>query len=189
MAAAWRAAIELADQARSRRESVMQQANTNIVIRNPFGTMDVPEPGDAEVMHYAITATLAGDATDGNAAHWTIRSRNHRPARRHLGEPLERRRRSDHRRRYAGDMEAGPRGGPRHRRTDLSAVRLGRRPTARTDRCRARERQWPDREIHQPDQSRDHAAMDRAAWSIPRGSTDAFRTGGWISGGERNESA
>ena len=48
----------------------MQQANTNIVIRNPFGTMDVPSPGDCEVMHYAITATLAGDAADANAAHW-----------------------------------------------------------------------------------------------------------------------
>ncbi len=48
----------------------MQQANTNIVIRNPFGTMDVPAPGDSEVMHYAITATLAGDAADPNAAHW-----------------------------------------------------------------------------------------------------------------------
>jgi hypothetical protein len=48
----------------------MQQANTNIVIRNPFGTMDVPGPGDAEVMHFAITAALAGDEADGNAADW-----------------------------------------------------------------------------------------------------------------------
>lgn len=48
----------------------MQQANTNLILRNPFGTMDVPEPGDSEVMHYAITATLAGDAADANAEHW-----------------------------------------------------------------------------------------------------------------------
>jgi hypothetical protein len=48
----------------------MQQVNTNIVIRNPFGTMDVPEPGAPEVMHYAITAALAGDAADANAARW-----------------------------------------------------------------------------------------------------------------------
>lgn len=48
----------------------MQQANTNIIIRNPFGTMDVPEPSDSEVMDYAATAMLAGDAGDGNAAHW-----------------------------------------------------------------------------------------------------------------------
>lgn len=48
----------------------MQQANTNIVIRNPFGTMDVPEPGDSEVMNFAITASLAGDAADANAAPW-----------------------------------------------------------------------------------------------------------------------
>jgi hypothetical protein len=48
----------------------MQQANTNIVIRNPFGTMDVPDPGDCDVMHYAITAALAGDVADGNAAQW-----------------------------------------------------------------------------------------------------------------------
>jgi hypothetical protein len=48
----------------------MQQANTNIVIRNPFGTMDVPDPGDCDVMHYAIIAALAGDVADGNAAQW-----------------------------------------------------------------------------------------------------------------------
>ena len=48
----------------------MQQADTNIVIRNPFGTMDVPEPSDSEVMYYAISASLAGDAADGNAAQW-----------------------------------------------------------------------------------------------------------------------
>ncbi|MBR0972049.1 MULTISPECIES: hypothetical protein [Bradyrhizobium] len=48
----------------------MQQANTNVVIRNPFGTMDVPEPNDREVMDYASIAMLAGDAADGNAAHW-----------------------------------------------------------------------------------------------------------------------
>ena len=75
----------------------MQQANTNIVIRNPFGTMDVPAPGDAEVMHYAISASLAGDAADGNAAHWASIPRSP-TTRRRLGEPLERRRRSDHRR-------------------------------------------------------------------------------------------
>lgn len=59
----------------------MQQANTNIIIRNPFGTMDVPEPGDSEVMHYAVSARLAGDAADGNAAHWAAV-----PA---LSDPLE----------------------------------------------------------------------------------------------------
>ncbi|MGY4283479.1 hypothetical protein ACVWXO_002699 [Bradyrhizobium sp. LM2.7] len=48
----------------------MQQAVTHLVIRNPFGTMDVPEPGDSEVMDYAATATLAGDAADDNAAQW-----------------------------------------------------------------------------------------------------------------------
>ena len=48
----------------------MQQANTNIVIRNPFGTMDVPEPNDRDVADYAAIATLAGDAADVNAAAW-----------------------------------------------------------------------------------------------------------------------
>lgn len=48
----------------------MQQANANITIRNPFGTMDVPTPDDRDVMDYAATATPAGDAADGNAAHW-----------------------------------------------------------------------------------------------------------------------
>lgn len=48
----------------------MQQANTNIIIRNPFGTMDVPDPSDSDVMDYAATARLAGDAANVNAAHW-----------------------------------------------------------------------------------------------------------------------
>jgi len=51
-------------------EIVMQQADTNIVIRNPFGTMDVPQPDASEVVDYAAAATLPGDAADGNAAHW-----------------------------------------------------------------------------------------------------------------------
>jgi hypothetical protein len=79
--AAWRAAVELANQDNSRRETVMQQANTNFIIRNPFGTMDVPGPDDSEVKAYAATATLAGDAADGNAAHWSTI-----PA---LSDPLE----------------------------------------------------------------------------------------------------
>lgn len=48
----------------------MQHAITHLVIRNPFGTMDVPSPDDSEVMDYAATATLPGDASDGNAAPW-----------------------------------------------------------------------------------------------------------------------
>lgn len=48
----------------------MQQANTNIIIRNPFGTLDVTEPDGSEVMDYAANAQLAGDAADGNAAQW-----------------------------------------------------------------------------------------------------------------------
>ncbi|MBR0720360.1 hypothetical protein [Bradyrhizobium manausense] len=40
------------------------------IIRNPFGTIDVPEPTDHGVTEYAATATLAGGAADGNAAHW-----------------------------------------------------------------------------------------------------------------------
>lgn len=49
----------------------MQQAITHLVIRNPFGTMDVPGPDDREVMDFAATAALPGDAADGNAADWT----------------------------------------------------------------------------------------------------------------------
>lgn len=48
----------------------MQQAITHLVIRNPFGTMDVPSPDDSEVMDYAAAAMLPGDAADGNAAAW-----------------------------------------------------------------------------------------------------------------------
>jgi len=50
----------------------MQQAITHFVIRNPFGTMDVPAPDDSEVMDYAATATPPGDAADGNASAWAV---------------------------------------------------------------------------------------------------------------------
>lgn len=46
------------------------QQNTALVIRNPFGAMDVPAPDDHEVMQYTATARLAGDAADENAAPW-----------------------------------------------------------------------------------------------------------------------
>jgi hypothetical protein len=49
VAASWRAAIELAGQAYSRQEIAMQTI-THLIIRNPFGTMDVPSPDDSEVM-------------------------------------------------------------------------------------------------------------------------------------------
>jgi len=48
----------------------MQQAITHLVIRNPFGTMDVPSPDDLEVKDYAATASLPGDAADVNAPAW-----------------------------------------------------------------------------------------------------------------------
>lgn len=48
----------------------MSQENTARIIRNPFGTMDVPEPGDQEVTDYAARVTPAGDADDDNAAEW-----------------------------------------------------------------------------------------------------------------------
>ena len=48
----------------------MQETITHLVIRNPFGTMDVPFPDDPEVMDYAATAVLPGDGADGNAAAW-----------------------------------------------------------------------------------------------------------------------
>lgn len=48
----------------------MQQGNTNIVIRNPFGTIDVPGPNGREVVEFAATATLAGGKADVNAASW-----------------------------------------------------------------------------------------------------------------------
>ena len=44
--------------------------NTALNIRNPFGTMDVPEPNDRDVMRYAESATLSGNAGDDNAAAW-----------------------------------------------------------------------------------------------------------------------
>ena len=40
------------------------------IIRNPFGTMDVPEPNATDVTTYAATATLAGEADDSNAGQW-----------------------------------------------------------------------------------------------------------------------
>jgi len=48
----------------------MQQESTRIVIRNPFGTMDVPAPNDRDVMDFAATSTQTGGADDANAARW-----------------------------------------------------------------------------------------------------------------------
>ena len=44
--------------------------NTALKIRNPFGTLDVSEPNDLDVISFAESATLAGSASDGNAAAW-----------------------------------------------------------------------------------------------------------------------
>jgi hypothetical protein len=49
----------------------MQQANTNIVIRNPFGTMDVPDPDGRDVVDFAATAALDGGNDDVNASRWS----------------------------------------------------------------------------------------------------------------------
>lgn len=48
----------------------MQQGNTRVIIRNPFGAMDVPAPNDRDVMDYAATAALIGGADDANATQW-----------------------------------------------------------------------------------------------------------------------
>jgi hypothetical protein len=49
----------------------MQQANTNLVIRNPFGTMDVPDPDGRDVVDFAATAALDGGNDDVNASRWS----------------------------------------------------------------------------------------------------------------------
>ncbi|MGY8665888.1 hypothetical protein Q3C01_26530 [Bradyrhizobium sp. UFLA05-109] len=48
----------------------MPQQATARIIRNPFGTMDVPDAADREVTDYAATVMLAGEADDSNAAQW-----------------------------------------------------------------------------------------------------------------------
>lgn len=48
----------------------MQQANTNIVIRNPFGAMDVPDPDGRDVIDFAAIAALDGGKDDVNAPPW-----------------------------------------------------------------------------------------------------------------------
>jgi hypothetical protein len=40
-------------------------------VRNPFDVMDVPNPGDQEVMDFASGATLSGSADDENAKAWS----------------------------------------------------------------------------------------------------------------------
>ncbi len=39
-------------------------------VRNPFDVMDVPNPGDQEVMDFASGATLSGSTDDENAMAW-----------------------------------------------------------------------------------------------------------------------
>ena len=43
---------------------------TSLIARNPFGTMDVPEPFDADVAAFAAAATLDGSDRDDNATAW-----------------------------------------------------------------------------------------------------------------------
>lgn len=57
----------------------MTQQDTRIIIRNPFGTADVPAPDDSDVTDFAATATLAGGADDVNAAPWAAESRSSDP--------------------------------------------------------------------------------------------------------------
>ncbi|WP_348524899.1 hypothetical protein [Mesorhizobium sp. LNJC399B00] len=45
-------------------------AQPGSTVRNPFGVMDVPNPGDQEVMDFASSATLSGSADDENAEAW-----------------------------------------------------------------------------------------------------------------------
>lgn len=40
------------------------------VIRNPYGVMDVPNPNDQEVLHFAGDAFLDGSPDDENASAW-----------------------------------------------------------------------------------------------------------------------
>jgi hypothetical protein len=40
-------------------------------VRNPFGVMDVPGPGDEDVHAFAATARLEGDNADDNAPSWS----------------------------------------------------------------------------------------------------------------------
>ncbi|WP_192257395.1 hypothetical protein [Mesorhizobium caraganae] len=45
-------------------------AQPGSTVRNPFDVMDVPNPGDQEVMDFASGATLSGSTNDENAAAW-----------------------------------------------------------------------------------------------------------------------
>ncbi len=40
-------------------------------IRNPFNVLDVPAPGDAEVLAFAAGTTVAGATDDDNATSWS----------------------------------------------------------------------------------------------------------------------
>ncbi|MGY3078393.1 hypothetical protein ACVWZZ_004801 [Bradyrhizobium sp. LM6.10] len=140
----------------------MQQAITHLDIRNPFGTMDVPSPDDSEVTDYAATATLSGDATDGNAAAWASIAT--------MYDPIEGRWTS----RWNGGADPTIGGDTAEKwkqgraEVQVKSERIYLRfdwddgSSARADRCRARRRGSPGRKIHQPDHAGDHAAMDRA---------------------------
>ncbi|MHC2289617.1 hypothetical protein ACVIJW_005487 [Bradyrhizobium barranii subsp. barranii] len=139
----------------------MQQAITHLVIRNPFGTMDVPGPDDSEVMDYAATATLAGDAADINAAAWTSIAA--------LSNPLE----GIWASRWNGGADPTIAGDPPDRwKEGRAEVRVaGSRIYLRFDWDQgrrhglidaAREGAPPGRKVHQSDHACDHAAMGRA---------------------------
>ncbi|WP_342735986.1 hypothetical protein [Bradyrhizobium sp. B117] len=133
----------------------MQQANTNIIIRNPFGTMDVPAPDDREVMDYAATTSLAGGAGDVNATTWASIAAP--------SDPLE----GTWASRWNGGADPTIAGDtPERWKEGRAEVRvIGERLYLRFDWDHGRRcaRGYAaGREVHQPDQPRDHAAMGRA---------------------------
>ena len=53
--------------------------HVNRNLRNPFGTMDVPDPDGADVAEFAAVAVLHGGADDANAA-WSVVSQSASPS-------------------------------------------------------------------------------------------------------------
>src|SRR5512139_3817915 len=59
------------------RKTTQRYDTASTGVRNPFGTMDVPDPNDWDVVEFAATVHLDGGADDDNAVAWVYASGPH----------------------------------------------------------------------------------------------------------------
>jgi hypothetical protein len=144
-------------------QSGQGKAVADNIIENPFGVMDVPSPYDADVIGFAGKTSLYGAPDDANAEAWaSTRERGPYPA---IEGRWESRWNGAADPTIPGDSAATWKRGVGEVRIVGDRVYLkfdwNNGVRERPDRSETRRRKSSGREIHQPEQSRNHATVDR----------------------------